>query len=197
MTAESFYGWMCRHARAMGWDLDEEAQKTFHVWAAIASTNGLDDEQTAQLARGLGVIPDEVTAAYQPEMREAAMGELLEQPDLAALDVDLDRIAGDEPPRWGVAVRPGPRVRKGYRAAPHGARLPRSRGSTMADSVRTYLVINSGALFGPGRRIEFRSSCPAGSVVPLEVDGRPVRALLTDTPLGGGVLAAELQDCYL
>ncbi|GHH22344.1 hypothetical protein [Streptomyces lanatus] len=40
-----------------------------------------------------------MTAAYQPEMREAAMTELLEQPDLAALDVDLDRIAGEEPPR--------------------------------------------------------------------------------------------------
>ncbi|MFD7501574.1 hypothetical protein [Streptomyces sp. NPDC059850] len=40
-----------------------------------------------------------MTAAYQPEMREAAMDELLDQPDLAALDADLDRIAGDEPPR--------------------------------------------------------------------------------------------------
>jgi len=35
------------------------------------------------------------------------------------------------------------------------------------------------------------------SVVPLEVDGRPVRALLTDTPLVGDVLAAELQNVYL
>ncbi|MFD9190348.1 hypothetical protein ACFWCA_19220 [Streptomyces phaeochromogenes] len=99
MTAESFHDWMCRHARAMGWDLDEEAKKTLHVWTAIATTNGLDDEQTAQLARGLGVTPDEVTAAYEPQMREAVMGELMGQPDLAALDADLDRIAGKEPPR--------------------------------------------------------------------------------------------------
>ncbi|MFK0159051.1 hypothetical protein ACIQVK_44155 [Streptomyces sp. NPDC090493] len=99
MTDESFYAWMCRHARAMGWELNDEAKKMLHVWAAIAETNGLDDAQTAQLARGLGVTADEVTAAYQPGMREAAMGEILEQPDLAALDVDLDRIAGEEPPR--------------------------------------------------------------------------------------------------
>ncbi|MEV8344619.1 hypothetical protein [Streptomyces niveus] len=96
---ESFYDWMCRHAHAMGWELDEEAKKTFRVWAAIAATNGLDEAQTAQIARGLGVTSDEVTAAYQPEMRAAAMSELLEQPDLAALDGDLDRIAGEEPPR--------------------------------------------------------------------------------------------------
>ncbi|SEE82632.1 hypothetical protein SAMN05216483_6674 [Streptomyces sp. 2131.1] len=64
------------------------------------------------------------------------------------------------------------------------------------DSVRTYLVINSGALFG-GRRVTFTSPAPAGSVVQLKVDGRPVRALLTDTPLNGGLLAAELQITYL
>lgn len=67
----------------------------------------------------------------------------------------------------------------------------------MADPARTYLVTNPSALFDSGRRIEFRSSRPAGSVVPLEVDGRPVRALLTDTPLNGGLLAAELQIAYL
>ncbi|MFF8696179.1 hypothetical protein ACF08W_28610 [Streptomyces sp. NPDC015144] len=99
MTDESFYAWMCRHARAMGWDLDDDAKKRLRVWAAIALTSGLDDAQTAQLARGLGVAEEEVTAAYQPEMRAAAMGELLEQPDLAALDADLDRIAGEDPPR--------------------------------------------------------------------------------------------------
>ncbi|MGW7691234.1 hypothetical protein ACWGMA_20560 [Streptomyces asiaticus] len=67
----------------------------------------------------------------------------------------------------------------------------------MADSDRTYLVTNPDTLFDPGRRIIFRSSAPVGSVVPLKVDGRPVRALLTDTPLVGDVLAAELQDLYL
>ncbi|MER6424094.1 hypothetical protein [Streptomyces sp. NPDC001137] len=66
----------------------------------------------------------------------------------------------------------------------------------MADVVRTYVVTNSRALFG-ARVIRFRSSAPAGSVVPLEVDGRPVRAFLTDTPLAGDVLAAELQNVYL
>ncbi|MEV8344618.1 hypothetical protein [Streptomyces niveus] len=64
------------------------------------------------------------------------------------------------------------------------------------DSARTYLVINSGPVFGD-RRITFTSSAPAGSVVPLEVDGRPFRALLTDTPLNGGLLGAELQITYL
>lgn len=67
----------------------------------------------------------------------------------------------------------------------------------MAHVVRTYLVTNPSALFGPGRRIEFRSSRPAGSLVPLQVDGRPVRALLTDTPLNGRLFAAELQITYL
>ncbi|MDR3081926.1 MAG: hypothetical protein LBV60_13555 [Streptomyces sp.] len=64
------------------------------------------------------------------------------------------------------------------------------------NSVCTYLVINPGPLFGD-RRITFTSPASAGSVVPLEVDGRPVRVLLTDTPLAGGVLAAELQITYL
>ncbi|MCG8971817.1 hypothetical protein [Streptomyces sp. CL12-4] len=59
--------------------------------------------------------------------------------------------------------------------------------------VRTYIVTNASAIFGPGRRIEFRSSAPAGSVVPLNVDGRRVRALLTDTPLDGRRRVAELQ----
>ncbi|MFE2181398.1 hypothetical protein [Streptomyces sp. NPDC059455] len=65
------------------------------------------------------------------------------------------------------------------------------------DSPRTYLVIIPGALFGPGRRIVFRSSRPVGSVVSGVVDGRPVRVLLTDTPLNGGLFVAELQDLYL
>ncbi|MBZ6253548.1 hypothetical protein KVH27_34940 [Streptomyces olivaceus] len=99
MTDEPFYDWMSRHARAMGWDLDDEAKKKLRVWAAIAETNGLDDAQTAQIARGLGVTEAEVTAAYRPGMREAAMREILDQPDLAGLDADLDRIADDDRPR--------------------------------------------------------------------------------------------------
>ncbi|MGW2496201.1 hypothetical protein ACWCV2_17085 [Streptomyces pseudogriseolus] len=68
----------------------------------------------------------------------------------------------------------------------------------MADRpVRTYLVTNPGPLFGPGRRITFRSPAPAGSVVTLTVDGRPVRARLTDTALNGGLLGAELLISYL
>ncbi|MFE1206408.1 hypothetical protein ACFW5V_32495 [Streptomyces sp. NPDC058762] len=58
-------------------------------------------------------------------------------------------------------------------------------------------MTNPGALFGPGRRIVFRSAAPAGSVIRIEVDGRPVRALLTDTPLAGDLLGAELQITYL
>ncbi|MFE1947283.1 hypothetical protein [Streptomyces massasporeus] len=69
----------------------------------------------------------------------------------------------------------------------------------MAHVVRTYQVINPGPLFGDRRRITFTFTgpAPAGSVVPLEVDGCPVRALLTATPLNGGLLAAELQLSYL
>lgn len=67
----------------------------------------------------------------------------------------------------------------------------------MADRpVRKYLVTNPGPLFG-ARRIVFRSAAPAGAVVRVDVDGRPYRALLTDTPLNGGLLAAELQITYL
>jgi hypothetical protein len=68
----------------------------------------------------------------------------------------------------------------------------------MADVVRTYLVTNSSALFGSGRRIILTSAETAGSVVLLKVDGRPVRVLLTGTPLPGHgrVFAAEL-DYYL
>ncbi|MEU1273467.1 hypothetical protein [Streptomyces sp. NPDC005799] len=65
----------------------------------------------------------------------------------------------------------------------------------MTRPVRTYLVVN--AAHDSGCLIIFPNSVPAGSVVPLEVDGRPVRVLLTDAPLVGDVLAAELQDCYL
>ncbi|MFI9772224.1 hypothetical protein ACIHJG_35980 [Streptomyces sp. NPDC052415] len=67
----------------------------------------------------------------------------------------------------------------------------------MAAIVRTYLVTNPSAMFGPGRRITFRNSAPAGSVVRIDVDGRPARALLTDTVLAGGLRAAELQNIYL
>jgi hypothetical protein len=69
----------------------------------------------------------------------------------------------------------------------------------MADVVRTYLVTNSSALFGPSARIVVRSSAPAGSVISGVFDGRPVHVLLTDTPLPayGDVFAAELQDLYL
>ncbi|MFF8789168.1 hypothetical protein [Streptomyces sp. NPDC015125] len=67
----------------------------------------------------------------------------------------------------------------------------------MADRpIRTYLVINPGPLFGT-RRITFRSSAPAGHVIDVDVDGRPVRALLTDTPLDGDLLAAEREITYL
>ncbi|GHH22356.1 hypothetical protein [Streptomyces lanatus] len=73
MTTESFYDWMCRHARAMGWELDERAQKTLHVWAAIAATNGLDDAQTAQLARGLGRVRRVRWQRRQPGVRSASL----------------------------------------------------------------------------------------------------------------------------
>lgn len=66
-----------------------------------------------------------------------------------------------------------------------------------ANPIRTYVVTNPSALFAPGCRIVFDSSRPAGSIVPREIDGRPVRVLLTGIPLDSGVLGAELQITYL
>ncbi|MFF4902199.1 hypothetical protein [Streptomyces sp. NPDC001068] len=65
----------------------------------------------------------------------------------------------------------------------------------MALPVRTYLVTNAPALFGPGARIVVRSTAPAGAVVDRVVRGRAVRVELTDTPLPayGDVYVAELQ----
>jgi hypothetical protein len=61
--------------------------------------------------------------------------------------------------------------------------------------VRTYLVTNARALFGPGARIVVRSAAPAGAVVDDVFRGRAIRVELTDTPLPayGDVYAAELQ----
>lgn len=90
-----FYHWMLRHARLMGWDIEETEHvdgidvprsRMLLVWAAIALSEGLTPEQTAHLARGFGVSPEEVTAAYRPEMQAAAMDEILSHPDLADLD---------------------------------------------------------------------------------------------------------------
>ncbi|MGW2550053.1 hypothetical protein [Streptomyces sp. NPDC001635] len=66
-----------------------------------------------------------------------------------------------------------------------------------ATPVRRYLITNPSALFGGGTVIPFSHAAPVGSVVALRVDGRPVRVLLTDTPLAGGVFGAELQIRYL
>lgn len=93
--SSEFYKWMCLHAQLMGWDLDEtedvqggtaSRRNVLLVWASIALTGGLTPEQTAQIARGLGVTPEEVTAAYQPEMRQAAVDEILDHPDLKQLN---------------------------------------------------------------------------------------------------------------
>jgi hypothetical protein len=103
-----FYWWLSEQARQAGWDIDgpiplevsvegERSQANgrmvLRIWAAVAATQGLTEEQTTQLARRLNVTPQEVTDAYRPEMRHAAMKTLLGQPDLAALDAELDRIA--------------------------------------------------------------------------------------------------------
>jgi hypothetical protein len=87
-----------------------------------------------------------------------------------------------------------PQSGEGVQGSPHGAR-PRSRGALVALPVRTYLVTNARALFGPGARIVVTSSAPAGSVLDEVVRGRAVRVELTDTPLPayGDVYAAELQ----
>ncbi|MCX4976493.1 hypothetical protein [Streptomyces sp. NBC_00620] len=66
-----------------------------------------------------------------------------------------------------------------------------------ANPVHTYLVTNPSTLFDPKRVIEFESSAPIGSVREVEIDGRPVRILLTGIPLNGGLRGAELQVTYL
>ncbi|WP_326763261.1 hypothetical protein OG978_47210 (plasmid) [Streptomyces sp. NBC_01591] len=80
-----FYRWLLHHARLMNWDLDAvdeldgvtvPRRRFFLVWASIALTNGLTPAQTGQLARGLGVTPDEVTNAYTPELRATTIDEL-------------------------------------------------------------------------------------------------------------------------
>ncbi|MEU1592711.1 hypothetical protein ABZ468_07590 [Streptomyces sp. NPDC005708] len=67
----------------------------------------------------------------------------------------------------------------------------------MTTPVRRYLISNPSPAFGHGRRITFQSAAPAGSVVRVRVDGRPVRVHLTDTPLYGGLYAAEVEVKYL
>ncbi|WP_371605021.1 hypothetical protein OG345_42140 (plasmid) [Streptomyces sp. NBC_01220] len=64
-------------------------------------------------------------------------------------------------------------------------------------TVRTYVVSNPSVLFEPDRVISFPSAAPVGSVVQGKVDGRPVRALLTDDPLNGGCFGAVLIVKYL
>ncbi|WP_326763457.1 hypothetical protein OG978_01615 [Streptomyces sp. NBC_01591] len=69
----------------MGWDLDAvdgmdgvtvPRRRLFLVWASIALADELTPAQTGRLARGLGITPDEVTAAYTPELRAATIDEL-------------------------------------------------------------------------------------------------------------------------
>lgn len=60
---------------------------------------------------------------------------------------------------------------------------------------RIYVVTNNAPV--TSGRITFRHSAPAGAVVSIRVDGRPARALLTDTLLTGGRYAAELERRYL
>ncbi|WP_371094864.1 hypothetical protein [Streptomyces sanglieri] len=81
----AFYRWLLHHAPLMYWNLDAvdeldgvtvPRRRFFLVWASIAPTDGLTPAQTGQLARGLGVTPDDVTAAYTPELRAATIDEL-------------------------------------------------------------------------------------------------------------------------
>ncbi|TDC76419.1 hypothetical protein [Streptomyces hainanensis] len=92
---------MLRQARSAGWDVEETedvdgvATPRSHillVWALIALSEGLTPEQTAHLARGFGVAPQEVTDAYLPEMRQRVMDDILDNPDLKQLDEHLDGL---------------------------------------------------------------------------------------------------------
>jgi hypothetical protein len=93
-----FRQWMIRQCRSVGWDTDDpEVRDGITVLVAEALTDGLSPERTALIADQLGVTPPEVTAAYIGEMRQAAMAEILEQPDLAELDGRLDELGGQQP----------------------------------------------------------------------------------------------------
>jgi hypothetical protein len=91
-----FYRWLLNRARASGRDVGELVQlpdgmevqlrAALLLWAGIALSDGLSAEQTAGLAQCLGASPGEVSAAYLPEMRGAALAETLDHPDLAGLD---------------------------------------------------------------------------------------------------------------
>ncbi|MGW7090025.1 hypothetical protein ACWGH2_41950 [Streptomyces sp. NPDC054871] len=56
---------------------------------------------------------------------------------------------------------------------------------------RTYVISNASVL-GAGRLRPFRHTAPVGSIVVLRIGGRPMRVLLTGTPLNGSLLRAEL-----
>lgn len=88
-----FYRWMLDRARQAGHDPDAPAEgmeaplgEVMLVWASLALNGAMTPEQDAGAAASLGVTPQELREAYEPEMRREAMAQLLDRPDLAVLD---------------------------------------------------------------------------------------------------------------
>ncbi|WP_069630739.1 hypothetical protein [Streptomyces niveus] len=88
-----FARWLLRHCLLAGYADDAQTHGSVIIVASIALSDGLSPELIADLARTLAVTEEELTAAYTGEMRERMTAELLDHPDLAALDAQLDMIA--------------------------------------------------------------------------------------------------------
>jgi hypothetical protein len=95
------YRWMLDQARLAGRDLDAienvhgtpaPVRHVLLLWAALAVTGSLTAEQHAHLARVLAVTEDELRDVWQSEMRESETAELLDHPELRALDRQLDDL---------------------------------------------------------------------------------------------------------
>ncbi|MGW6309083.1 hypothetical protein [Streptomyces niveus] len=88
-----FARWLMHRCLLAGYADDAATDGMVIIVASIALSDGLSPELIADLARTLAVTEEELTAAYIGEMRERMTAELLEHPDLAALDAQLDTIA--------------------------------------------------------------------------------------------------------
>ncbi|MEU5002037.1 hypothetical protein [Streptomyces sp. NPDC021622] len=90
-----FARWLLRQCHLAGHDTAaRDTHITIIIYASIALDEGLNAEEATDLARYLGVTPQEVTNAYTDEWRQRATASLLAHPDLAELDARLDRITG-------------------------------------------------------------------------------------------------------
>ncbi|MGV2914691.1 hypothetical protein [Streptomyces alfalfae] len=92
--------WKTQDTPFRRWLLDKLTEAGFaaaHDMAAATAPanryNGLDDEDAASIALLASVTVEDVRAAHKADLAEwAREQELLDHPDLAVLDADLDRI---------------------------------------------------------------------------------------------------------